>query len=90
MTDHRKVYLAMEEREKGSELKAKRLQDLLHHRFHSLNFTLHPQMDGEAPGKSSNQGWAARQVLKDYYSIPHASRPEVLVTTMDGEHPRLG
>lgn len=79
----------MEEREKGSQAKAKRLQDLYRDCFHSMNYTVHPQIVGEAPGKSSNQSWAGKQLIKDYNSLPSKGRPEVLVTTMDCTFPRI-
>ena len=74
----------MEEREKGSQGKAKCLQHMYRECFRSIQFTVHPQIEGEAPGKSSNQSWAAKQIIKDHNILPSKSRPEVLVTTMDG------
>lgn len=47
-----------------------------------MHVTVHPQIPGEAPGKSSNQSWAAKQIVKDY-DLPLKDRPYVFVTTMD-------
>lgn len=74
----------MEERENESRVKANTLQNLYRQDFHRIQFTIHPQIVGEAPGKSSNQSWAAKQIIEDYVDVPPKERREVLVTTMDG------
>lgn len=63
--------------------KATYLIAALRHCFLDLCYTLHPSgLPNEAPGKSSNESWAARQVCKDYANIK--DNKEVVVTIMDG------
>ncbi|MGE0134853.1 MAG: glycosyltransferase family 2 protein [Dehalococcoidia bacterium] len=56
------VALAMEERETGAQRKAARLLLSYRGRFGDIFATFHPAgVPGEAPGKGSNEAWAARQ-----------------------------
>lgn len=73
----------MEEREKHAAVKAQTLITAWSSSFFNMSFTLHPYgLPGEAPGKSSNEKWAAEQVCRNY---PRATRKrDVVVTTMDG------
>ena len=74
----------MEEREPGVTVKAKRLIAACGGSFLGMDFTLHPpNLPGEAPGKSSNESWAAKQVFNDYAICPQGQ--EVIITVMDGE-----
>lgn len=74
----------MEEREEKAIAKATLLVSVFSHSFHGMSFTLHPAgIPGEAPGKSSNESWAARQVERDYPG--DASKQRVIITIMDGE-----
>ncbi|KAK5708560.1 hypothetical protein LTR17_020593 [Elasticomyces elasticus] len=78
------VYLAMEEREADAKAKATRLMELVGHEFFDISFTIHPAgLTGEAPGKSSNESWAAKQIMRKYSS--QQSGPEVVVTIMDAD-----
>lgn len=74
----------MEEREEDAVSKAASLIATWTLRFFNMSFTLHPQgLPDEAPGKSSNESWAAQQVCRDY---PYSTRKrDIIVTTMDGE-----
>jgi hypothetical protein len=74
----------MEEREENAAFKSTSLITSWGHRFFSMSFTLHPSgLPNEAPGKSSNESWAAQQVCRDY---PHSTRKrDIIITTMDGE-----
>ncbi|KAF5017749.1 hypothetical protein F66182_10297 [Fusarium sp. NRRL 66182] len=75
------VYLGMEERESTAETKALGLIQEFTKRFRSLDFTFHPSnIPGEAAGKGSNIGWAARK-LSEKYSV--AVRKNIVVTGID-------
>ncbi|RFN46966.1 glycosyl transferase gt-a type structural fold protein [Fusarium flagelliforme] len=72
------VYLGMEQRESTAETKALGLIQEFAKRFRSLDFTLHPSdIPGEAAGKGSNIGWAARKLSEKY---PSTLRNSVIVT----------
>ncbi|KAJ4130899.1 hypothetical protein NW768_006438 [Fusarium equiseti] len=76
------VYLGMEQRESTAEIKALGLIQEFAKRFRSLDFTLHPSdIPGEAAGKGSNIGWAARKLSEKY---PSTLRNNVIVTGIDG------
>ena len=77
------VYLAMEQGEPGSEIKATTLLAEFAARFHTIEYTLHPRgIPGEAQGKSSNLCWAARY-LSGRYNVQKSKR-NVIVTVLDG------
>lgn len=72
----------MEQRESTAETKALGLIQEFAKRFRSLDFTLHPSdIPGEAAGKGSNIGWAARKLSEKY---PSTLRNNVIVTGIDG------
>lgn len=74
----------MEQREERSAEKARTIIKRLDTMFYRMSYTVHPQgIDGEAPGKSSNESWAARQACRDY--ADDAGRDDIIFTTMDGE-----
>ncbi|EMC95883.1 hypothetical protein BAUCODRAFT_148743 [Baudoinia panamericana UAMH 10762] len=78
------VYLAMEAKEEKSNVKAQTLIDRHTKSFYKMSFTIHPEgIPGEAQGKSSNESWAAKQVLRDYPD--HEVRQNVIITTMDAD-----
>lgn len=73
----------MEEREDGAANKAHHLISLFRRAFYRLDYCVHPHnIPGEAPGKSSNESWAARQVSKDYSNQP---KKDIIITTIDGK-----
>lgn len=73
----------MEEREDNSACKAINLIKAFEDSFYKISYTLHPySIAGEAPGKSSNESWAARQAFKDYSD---EIKRNIIVTIMDGE-----
>jgi hypothetical protein len=77
------VYLAMEEKEEKSDVKASTLIANFDKAFYRMSFTIHPQdIPGEAQGKSSNESWAAAQACRDYPD--HSVKQNVIMTTMDG------
>ena len=72
----------MEQKEDKSASKAMALQHLFDRSFYKMSYTVHPSdIEGESQGKSSNENWAAKQVMKDY---PDGTRENVLLTVMDG------
>lgn len=76
------LYLGMEQREQNGEAKAQRLVQEYAKKFRSIDYTVHPSdIPGEAAGKGSNMGWAARK-LSTRYSVE--MRRNVLVTGIDG------
>ncbi|KAI7472615.1 hypothetical protein KC351_g11566 [Hortaea werneckii] len=78
------VYLAFEEREIGASAKAMDLIASFKGRFRRISFTLHPgDLPNEAPGKSSNEAWAAKKISEDF-SI-HDNQENVMVITMDAD-----
>ncbi|SMQ51797.1 unnamed protein product [Zymoseptoria tritici ST99CH_3D7] len=78
------VYLAMEEKEENSAVKAASLCRTFEASFLRISYTVHPaNLPGEAQGKSSNEAWAAQQIVKDYGNDP--TKKDVIVTTMDAD-----
>lgn len=76
------IYLAMEEKEEKSDLKASSLIESFQRAFYRMSYTVHPQnIPGEAQGKSSNESWAAKHACKEY---PRDTHRNVVITTMDG------
>lgn len=80
------VFLAMEERDPNGLTVAQNLIQLFSGKFRGVQFTVHPTgLPGEAPGKSSNVSWAAKQIERKYLNNPDWS--SVLVTVMDSQYP---
>jgi hypothetical protein len=72
----------MEQREAEGETKALGLMQEFAKKFRSIDFTSHPSdIPGEAAGKGSNIGWAARK-LSARYSM--GVRKDVILTGIDG------
>lgn len=81
-TDDLQIYLAMEQKEEKSDVKAETLIQDFQRAFYRMSYTVHPQnLPGEAQGKSSNESWAAKQACKEY---PRDIQRNVVITTMDG------
>ncbi|GJN69805.1 hypothetical protein PLICBS_003857 [Purpureocillium lilacinum] len=77
------VFLAMEQREVNSETKALSLIQMFATRFRSIDYTVHPaDIPGEAAGKGSNIGWAARYLSAKYST---ETRKSVIVTGIDAD-----
>ncbi|POR36376.1 Uncharacterized protein TPAR_03425 [Tolypocladium paradoxum] len=77
------IYLGMELREVNGESKALSLVQEFAKKFRSIDYTLHPgDIPGEAAGKGSNVGWAARK-LSAKYSV--GIRKDVIVTGIDAD-----
>ena len=74
----------MEERDPNATSIAKQLLSIYKHRYFGMQYTLHPEgLESEAPGKSSNIGWAARDVQHKYFGKP--GWKDKLVTIMDSK-----
>jgi hypothetical protein len=72
----------MEQRESTAESKALGLIQEFAKKFRAIDFTLHPSdIPGEAAGKGSNIGWAARKMSEKYSAT---IRNNVIVTGIDG------
>lgn len=75
----------MEERDSNGVKTAQQLINTFGDRFMSMQYTVHPAgIPGEAPGKSSNVSWAAKEVEKAYSGQPEWKN--VLVTVMDSAY----
>ncbi|KAF2173915.1 hypothetical protein M409DRAFT_62133 [Zasmidium cellare ATCC 36951] len=78
------VYLAMEEKEEKSAFKAASLCATFERSFFKMSYTVHPSnIPGEAQGKSSNESWAAKQVMKDYPE--DLVKQNTIITVMDAD-----
>lgn len=76
----------MEQREQGGDTKALGLIQEFAKKFRSIDYTCHPgDIPGEAAGKGSNMGWAARKLSAKY---PTEIRKNVIITGIDGMFPR--
>ncbi|KAF3901546.1 hypothetical protein ABW21_db0201082 [Orbilia brochopaga] len=83
------VCLAMEERDPNAKSVATKLIAMFGARFKDMQFTLHPaSIAGEAPGKSSNVGWAAQRFLEKHHDRPNWEH--VMLTVMDSDTHLLG
>ncbi|KAF3921911.1 hypothetical protein ABW20_dc0101298 [Dactylellina cionopaga] len=81
---HYDVCLAMEERDPNAKTVATKLIARFGERFRDMQFTLHPSsLEGEAPGKSSNVGWAAQRFLEKYSD--RSNWEHILLTVMDSD-----
>ncbi|MSP11859.1 MAG: glycosyltransferase family 2 protein [Chloroflexi bacterium] len=80
------VVLAMEARESGAEDKARRLIAGFQGKFAQIFYTIHPpDLPGEIPGKSSNEGWAAR--IAYYHVVEEQGIPleHLTITSCDAD-----
>ncbi len=72
----------MEARDPNASSVANQLLFLFKHRFRDMQHTVHPEgLAGEAPGKSSNISWAAKDVQRKYYGSSNFK--DVMLTVMD-------
>ena len=70
------VCMAMEARDPNAVAVADALQSEYAHKLGGFCYSLHPMVDSETPGKSSNENWAARCVSKylvDTLRVPESS-----------------
>lgn len=80
--DQYRICLAMECREAGSEQKAIQLKMEYQEAFGSIEYTMHPVVLGEAPGKSSNVNWAARHMAAKFNAKEHTRQ---IITIIDSD-----
>lgn len=74
----------MEARDQNAVSVANQLLFSFKHRFRDIQYTTHPEgLAGEAPGKSSNISWAAKEVQRKYYGSPQFK--DVMLTVMDSK-----
>ena len=74
----------MEARDSNASSVAKQLLLTFKHRFRHIQYTVHPEdLAGEAPGKSSNISWAAKEVQRKYYST--SVWKDVMLTVLDSK-----
>jgi hypothetical protein len=72
----------MEARDPDAASVAETLLFTFRHRFRHIQYTMHPEdLAGEAPGKSSNISWAAKEVQRKYY--PTSAWKDIMLTVMD-------
>jgi hypothetical protein len=72
----------MEARDLKAASVAETLLFTFQNRFRHIQYTMHPEdLAGEAPGKSSNISWAAKEVQRKYYST--SAWKDVMLTVMD-------
>lgn len=75
----------MEEKEEKSAVKAAGICRAFESSFYRMSYTVHPSnIPGEAQGKSSNEAWAAKQIMKDY--TDEVVKQNTIITTMDGTY----
>lgn len=75
----------MEEKEEKSAFKAANLCATFEKSFFKMSYTVHPcNIPGEAQGKSSNESWTAKQVMKDYPE--EIVKQNTIITVMDGTY----
>jgi hypothetical protein len=78
------IFLAMEARDSNASSVAKQLLFTFKNRFRHIQYTIHPEdLAGEAPGKSSNISWAAKEVHRKYYST--SMWKDVMLTVLDSK-----
>jgi hypothetical protein len=78
------IYLAMEQKEEGSDEKAVTLVSLFERSFAAVRTTFHPpDLPGEIAGKSSNVSWAARQIFRG--NEFNLDKINVVITVIDGK-----
>ena len=72
----------MEQRDPNAQSTADAIITQFASSFHSISHTTHPSdISGEAPGKSSNVSWAARQLSHNY--VDPEVRRNCIITVMD-------
>jgi hypothetical protein len=79
------VVLAFEQRDPEGIARAERLSQRFAHRFGQWLVTVHPDVQGEVKGKSSNLAWAARRVEEELISTGKLDDTELLVTVCDAD-----
>jgi len=79
------VCMAMEARDPNAVIVADALQAEYAGRLGGFCYSLHPIIDGEVAGKSSNENWAARCVSKYLVDTLRVPETSVVLTTCDAD-----
>lgn len=79
------IYLALEKREANVEEKAENLVSVFQQSFGTFTYTLHPDVEGEVKGKSSNQAYAVKQAYKDLVEKRGLDLDYMTVSSVDAD-----
>jgi cellulose synthase/poly-beta-1,6-N-acetylglucosamine synthase-like glycosyltransferase len=79
------IYLALEKREAHVEEKAENLVSVFSSSFGTFTYTLHPDVEGEVKGKSSNQAYAVKQAYKDLIEGGKIDINYITVSSVDAD-----
>ncbi len=79
------VVLAMEDREAGALQKGNALKKKYDGVFGNFFITIHPDIEGEVKGKSSNEAWAGRWVKKELIDRQKMDIEYMTVTSKDAD-----
>jgi hypothetical protein len=86
------VCLAMEDRDPRASQTASQLRERYSKDFYDVCYTVHRLAEGETPGKSSNENWAARCVVRHLQEDhPEVALDNVTITVCDADtfyHPQ--
>jgi len=78
------IFLAMEEHEEGSDLKAKQLIARFQNKFRNIDFTRHKVRELEQKGKASNVSWCVEH-MEEKFNCLMINPEDVLVTVIDAD-----
>ncbi len=84
-TDRIHVYLALEKREENVQEKADNLVALYKNSFGTFSYTLHPDVEGEVKGKSSNQAFAVKHAYKELVEEKKLNIDYMTVSSVDAD-----
>jgi len=79
------VFVSFEERDKAAKEKIKELEKEFGKSFGSFTTTLHPDIEGEVKGKSSNTSWAAKLAKKKLVDEMKFNEKYLTVTSEDAD-----
>jgi cellulose synthase/poly-beta-1,6-N-acetylglucosamine synthase-like glycosyltransferase len=79
------IYLALEKREANVQEKAENLVSIFRSSFGTFTYTLHPDVEGEVKGKSSNQAYAVKQAYKDLVEMKKLDVDYITVSSVDAD-----
>ena len=78
------VFLAMEEHEPESDVKARQLMARFQNKFRAIDFTRHKVRPNEQKGKASNVSWCVEH-MEDKFKALMVNPEDVFVTVMDAD-----
>lgn len=79
------IYLALEKREPHVEEKAENLVSIFKDSFGTFTYTLHPDVEGEIKGKSSNQAYAVKEAYKYLVEKKKLDLDYITVSSVDAD-----